>query len=122
MLSASSPSGLTRSDRPVLMGVVNVTPEHTVAQQDELHGRDLFARDPGACCGMRKVEPLKAALAGYEQSQTVLSTRLVAGQPVIHVLADAAPDAGFEQVPADLEDVYFGELRKAAPVAATARA
>ena len=64
----------------------------------------------------------KAALAGYEQSQTVLSTRLVAGQPVIHVLADAAPDAGFEQVPADLEDVYFGELRKAAPVAATARA
>ena len=64
----------------------------------------------------------KAALAGYEQSQTVLSTRLVAGQPVIHVLADAAPDAGFEQVPADLEDVYFGELRKAAPVAAIARA
>ena len=57
----------------------------------------------------------KSELAGYEQSLTVLSTRLVAGQPVIHVLADAAPDAGFEQVPADLEDVYFGELRKAAP-------
>jgi ABC-type multidrug transport system ATPase subunit len=60
----------------------------------------------------------KAELAGYEQSRTVLSTRLVAGQPVIHVLADAAPDAGFEQAAADLEDVYFGELRKAAPVAA----
>ena len=57
----------------------------------------------------------KAELAGYEQAQTVLSTRLVAGQPVIHVLADSAPDAGFESVPADLEDEYFGELRKAAP-------
>ena len=59
----------------------------------------------------------KAELAGYEQAQTVLSTRLVAGQPVIHVLADSAPDAGFKSVPADLEDVYFGELRKAAPAA-----
>jgi len=45
--------------------VVNVTPEHTVAQQDELHGKDLFARDPGACCRMRKVEPLSKALRGY---------------------------------------------------------
>lgn len=45
--------------------VVNVTPEHTVAEQDELHGKDLFARDPGACCRMRKVEPLGKALRGY---------------------------------------------------------
>jgi phosphoadenosine phosphosulfate reductase len=45
--------------------VVNVTPEHTVAEQDELHGKDLFARDPGACCRMRKVEPLSKALRGY---------------------------------------------------------
>ncbi|GAB2505157.1 ABC transporter ATP-binding protein [Pseudoxanthomonas sangjuensis] len=64
----------------------------------------------------------KAELAGYEQAHTVLSTRLVAGQPVIHVLGDAAPDAGFVPVPADLEDVYFGELRKTAPVAAIAGA
>jgi len=27
--------------------VVNVTPEHTVAEQDRLMGKDLFARDPG---------------------------------------------------------------------------
>jgi ABC-type multidrug transport system ATPase subunit len=59
----------------------------------------------------------KSELAGHEQAHTVLSTRLVAGQPVIHVLADAAPDAGFAGVSADLEDVYFGELRKAAPAA-----
>jgi phosphoadenosine phosphosulfate reductase len=45
--------------------VVNVTPEHSVAEQDELFGKDLFARDAGACCRMRKVEPLGKALAGY---------------------------------------------------------
>ena len=37
--------------------VLNVTPEHTVAEQDELLGKDLFARDPGECCRMRKVSP-----------------------------------------------------------------
>jgi phosphoadenosine phosphosulfate reductase len=45
--------------------VLNVTPEHTVAQQDELLGKDLFARDPGECCRLRKVVPLGKALRGY---------------------------------------------------------
>lgn len=45
--------------------VVNVTPEHNVATQDQLFGKDLFARDAAACCRMRKVEPLGKALAGY---------------------------------------------------------
>ncbi len=46
--------------------MVNLTPEHTVAEQDELLGRNLFARDPGECCRLRKVVPLKAGLAGYD--------------------------------------------------------
>jgi phosphoadenosine phosphosulfate reductase len=37
-----------------------------VAEQDERHGAELFARDPAACCRMRKMEPLAAHLAGYE--------------------------------------------------------
>ncbi|MGN7780972.1 phosphoadenylyl-sulfate reductase [Mycolicibacterium sp. 22603] len=45
--------------------VVNVAPENSVARQDELFGKDLFARDAGACCRMRKVEPLGKALSGY---------------------------------------------------------
>ncbi|MGK2881259.1 MAG: phosphoadenylyl-sulfate reductase [Mycobacterium sp.] len=45
--------------------VLNVTPEHSVAQQDSLTGKDLFARDPGECCRMRKVEPLSKALKGF---------------------------------------------------------
>src|SRR5690625_1063920 len=45
--------------------VLNVTPEHTVDQQDALLGKDLFARDPARCCRLRKVEPLTKALRGY---------------------------------------------------------
>jgi len=47
------------------INVVNVTPEHNVAEQDQLHGKNLFERDPSACCRMRKVEPLSKALLGY---------------------------------------------------------
>ncbi|WP_082104375.1 phosphoadenylyl-sulfate reductase [Demequina soli] len=45
--------------------IVNVEPEQSVAEQDATHGKDLFARDPGLCCSLRKVEPLKRALGGY---------------------------------------------------------
>ncbi|MET0702894.1 MAG: phosphoadenylyl-sulfate reductase [Mycobacterium sp.] len=45
--------------------VVNVTAEKTVAEQDELFGKNLFAREPNECCRMRKVEPLGKALRGY---------------------------------------------------------
>ncbi|WP_054813474.1 phosphoadenylyl-sulfate reductase [Nocardia arizonensis] len=45
--------------------VVDVAPEHSVAEQDRLLGKDLFARDAGECCRLRKVVPLKRSLAGY---------------------------------------------------------
>ncbi|WP_328358112.1 phosphoadenylyl-sulfate reductase [Mycobacterium sp. NBC_00419] len=45
--------------------VVNVTAEHSVAEQDRLLGKDLFARDPNECCRLRKVTPLRKALQGY---------------------------------------------------------
>ncbi|OBH59690.1 phosphoadenosine phosphosulfate reductase [Mycobacterium mantenii] len=45
--------------------LLNVEPEHTVAEQDELLGKDLFARDPNECCRLRKVVPLRRALRGY---------------------------------------------------------
>lgn len=47
------------------VNVVNVTPEHSVAEQDALLGKNLFAREPNECCRMRKVEPLSKALRGY---------------------------------------------------------
>jgi phosphoadenosine phosphosulfate reductase len=42
-----------------------VLPLLTVEQQDAEHGRELWRRDPAACCRMRKVEPLARALEGY---------------------------------------------------------
>lgn len=56
----------------------------------------------------------KDALQEHVAAHAVLSTRLVAGKPVIHVLSDNTPGDGFVRIAADLEDVYFGELRRAA--------
>ncbi|MFC4372513.1 phosphoadenylyl-sulfate reductase [Nocardia halotolerans] len=47
------------------VNVVNVRPEHSVAEQDELLGKDLFTRDAAECCRLRKVVPLKKSLSGY---------------------------------------------------------
>ena len=46
--------------------IVDITPRQTVAEQDAAHGKDLWSRDPGLCCQLRKVEPLHDRLAGYE--------------------------------------------------------
>ncbi|WP_068547795.1 ABC transporter ATP-binding protein [Thalassotalea crassostreae] len=46
-----------------------------------------------------------------EQNLTVISKRLFAGQTIIHVISDDAPQ-GFEQAPANLEDVYFSTLNQ----------
>jgi phosphoadenosine phosphosulfate reductase len=47
------------------LDLLNVVPEQTVAQQDDLLGQDLFARDPAECCRLRKVVPLRATLSGF---------------------------------------------------------
>jgi ABC-2 type transport system ATP-binding protein len=59
----------------------------------------------------------KAQLAEYQQRFNVLSTRLVGGQPVIHVFADSQPESGFAKIAPDLEDVYFQRLRQHAQAA-----
>jgi phosphoadenosine phosphosulfate reductase len=46
--------------------IVNAEPEHSVAEQDTLLGKDLFAREPDRCCFLRKVVPLQRTLAGYD--------------------------------------------------------
>lgn len=66
--------------------VLNVTPEQTVAEQDKLLGKDLFARDPGECCRLRKVAPLGKALRGYSAWVTGLrrgETAARANAPVV---------------------------------------
>src|SRR5262249_28459208 len=60
------------------------------------------------------------AIEDYKSRMTVLSTRLSGGKTIIHVLADASPEAAFEAVAPDLEDVYFGQLRRQAALAKAA--
>ncbi|CAN5180676.1 ABC transporter ATP-binding protein [soil metagenome] len=48
-------------------------------------------------------------LEQYQQSHEVISTRLFAGNTIIHVLSDTQPK-GFEPVEGGLEDVYFSTL------------
>jgi ABC-2 type transport system ATP-binding protein len=57
---------------------------------------------------------LRPELKEYETQYLVISSHLVAGKTVIHVLHDRQPDASFSEVSPDLEDVYFSTLKKSA--------
>ncbi len=46
------------------LNLFNLRPERTVAEQEAEHGL-LYETAPDRCCGLRKVEPLFKALAGY---------------------------------------------------------
>lgn len=52
----------------------------------------------------------KAELESYKQEYVVISERLIAGKPEIHIYADSRPDDSFADVQADLEDVYFSKI------------
>jgi ABC-2 type transport system ATP-binding protein len=61
----------------------------------------------------KKIIP-RPDLANYESQFHVISTHLVAGKTVIHVVNDTQPDSTFEEVSPDLEDVYFSTLKQTA--------
>jgi ABC-2 type transport system ATP-binding protein len=46
----------------------------------------------------------------YTSRMHVISNKLSAGRPQIHVFADASPEEGFVPVEPDLEDVFFASL------------
>jgi phosphoadenosine phosphosulfate reductase len=48
------------------LNLLRIRPKLTVEQQDQAFGKDLFSRDPDACCRMRKVRPLEDAMRGYD--------------------------------------------------------
>jgi ABC-2 type transport system ATP-binding protein len=87
------------------------------------NGQVLLSGDPQEAIGALKDriwrKPVsKAALPEYQRNFQVLSSRLVSGQPVIHVYSETRPEDGFEQVDPGLEDVYFQQLRQHATLAA----
>ncbi len=54
----------------------------------------------------------KSELEGYAASGKLISNRLVAGQPVIHLLSDERPGDGFTSAEPSLEDVFFGAINR----------
>ena len=62
------------------------------------------------CIWKKRID--KNQLESHRGRFNVLSTRLVAGMPVIHVFSKDRPDEGFELVDPGLEDVYFLKLRQ----------
>ena len=63
----------------------------------------------------------RAELAQHQAAYKVISTRLFAGQTIVHVLSDTVPGAGFTPVEGGLEDVYFSTLDRSRRVAAPER-
>ena len=52
----------------------------------------------------------KSELEGYNASHTVISNKLIAGRPVIHVINDVKPGDGFAIAEPTLEDVFFSHI------------
>jgi ABC-type multidrug transport system ATPase subunit len=49
-------------------------------------------------------------LKEYGQNYSVISNKMVAGQPLIHVFCESNPANGFTPVTPDLEDVFFSKI------------
>jgi ABC-2 type transport system ATP-binding protein len=57
-------------------------------------------------------------ISQYKTDYTVISDKMVAGKPLIHVLSDSNPGAGFESIAPGLEDVFFSKINVPAAVSA----
>ena len=69
--------------------------------------RDLIERAKGSIWA--RAIP-RAELEAVKAAHEVISTRLFAGETIVHVLADSSPGPGFAPVEGGLEDVYFSTL------------
>ena len=54
----------------------------------------------------------KSELDSYKKSHNVISNKLIAGKPVIHILNDKSPDKSFKKIEPSLEDVFFTNIQK----------
>jgi len=52
----------------------------------------------------------KGLVNDYEQRHRVISSKLIAGRPLIHVYSDTDPGDGFTAVEPDLEDLFFSTI------------
>ena len=103
--------------------VVVILSTHIVQDVQELcknmaiinKGKLLFAGAPNDA--LRSIEGQvwertieKVELERYAQAHHVISNKLVAGRPVIHVLSAQSPEEGFTRTSPTLEDVFFTNI------------
>ncbi|MBL4650991.1 MAG: hypothetical protein JKY03_14770 [Aureispira sp.] len=48
----------------------------------------------------------------YQSKYYVISDKLIAGKPLIHILDEANPENGFEAIAPSIEDVFFSKIKK----------
>ncbi len=79
------------------------------------HGKVLLTGNPQHAIGqlvgnVYRKTIRKEELNTYRDHYTVLSEKLIQGKPSLHILCVQHPGDGFEQIEADLEDVYFSQV------------
>lgn len=67
-----------------------VRPARTVAEQARTHGDRLWEREPDRCCALRKLEPLRGALAGFDAWITAIRRDQTADRAHAAVLEEDA--------------------------------
>ena len=105
--------------------VVVILSTHIVQDVQELcrnmaiinKGRLLFAGSPGDALNEVKgriweKSIAKSELEGYNAQHKVISNKLIAGRPIIHVYSEIIPD-GFTAAEPALEDVFFSHINGA---------
>jgi ABC-2 type transport system ATP-binding protein len=78
-------------------------------------GKVLFAGEPSSAVTSLEGKVWRKSIEReqvkeYTGRMHVISNKLVAGRPLIHVFADASPEEGFVPVTPDLEDVFFARI------------
>jgi ABC-type multidrug transport system ATPase subunit len=95
----------------IVEDVADLCPNMAVIVQGEikLEGapKDLIAKARGTVWA-KTID--RSELGNYSEKYEVISTRLFAGNTIVHVLSDSDPSDGFTSVDGGLEDVYFATL------------
>jgi ABC-2 type transport system ATP-binding protein len=92
--------------------VIDLCRDMAILHQGEL----LMTGDPGEAVARLAGQTWERTVprdevARHAAGHQVLSTRLFGGRTRLRVFADGRPDASFEPVPPDLEDVYFAAIK-----------
>lgn len=105
--------------------VVVILSTHIVQDVQELcrnmaiinKGKLLYAGAPNDALAAMKGKVWEKAIGKHELEQyatshDLISNKLVAGTPIIHVMSDARPGDGFVSAEPSLEDVFFGAIHR----------